>query len=130
MHNGVANACIYRWENSKRAREMAIIGKFVQATYPTAFQIYQLNVLTINFPSLLVIGNGSKKVFSPQKCCKIMFVKAIWAFLTFWRQICFKKSFSHPIPVPCREWSNLVEELWKFMGRENNLHMTRLLICW
>lgn len=64
-------------ENRTRAIEMAIIGKFVQATYPTAFQIYQLNVLTINFPSLLVVVNGSKKSFSAPKCCKIMFTKAI-----------------------------------------------------
>lgn len=73
---------------------MAIIGKFVQATYPTAFQIYQLNVLTINFPSLLVIGNGSKKkVYPPQNVAKLCSQKQFRAFLTFWRQICFENLF-------------------------------------
>jgi len=111
-------------ENRARAIEMAIIGKFVQATYPTAFQIYQLNVLTINFPSLLVVGNGSKKSFSAPKCCKIMFTKAIWAFLTFWRQICFKNLFLIQF-APCRQWSNFGEELWKFIvGKQPTYDLT------
>lgn len=134
------NACIYRWEwtkiffwniPSERAREMAIIGKFVQATYPTAFQIYQLNVLTINFPSLLVIGNGSKKKFIRPKMLQNYVHKSNFEhFLHSGDKYALKIFFSSNSSFPCREWSNFREKLWKFMGGKNNLHMTWLLICW
>jgi hypothetical protein len=47
-----------------------------------------------------------------------MFTKAIWAFLTFWRQICFKSLFLIQFQFPCREWSNFLGRIMKVHGWE------------